>query len=102
MDTNDYIKEAAGILTDDDVVKIFSHYFKAIADRAPTNAVLIVSLIIDAVASAATLADTVDDLAAVADLIQDATVHAIACRLMMIAGQAETSSEAAQAGVTVH
>ena len=102
MNTDDFVKEAVEILTDDDVVKISSHYFKAVADRATNNGVIAFAVVMDAVASAVTLADTVDELAAVANLIQDAAMGVIARRLMVIAGQAETSSEAARAGATVH
>lgn len=102
MKKQDILRKAVEIVTDADVMASSNQRYRLVAERAPTNAVLIVSLIIDAVASAVSIADTVDELAAVANLIQDATVDAIARRLMMIAGQAETSSEAAQAGATVH
>lgn len=102
MSTADFVEEAVKIITDDDVMKVSSHHFKAVVDRATNNGVIATAMVMDAVAAVVSIANTPRELAALVTLIQGATADTIARRLMMIAEQAATSSEAAQAGATVH
>lgn len=102
MEKQNIMGKAVEIAADDDVMASSNQHFRLVAERAPTNAVLIASLIIDAVATVTSIANTAEELAAVTDLIQDATADTIARRLMLIAARSATSQKAAEAGVTVH